>query len=139
MFVAVTLEKLLFLTQDLTETAMIFKILSNISGLSKLADRYKTDLNPANLYLTGQTIQIGMVKFRKCVSFRADKAGLFLHINVPLWKSRKLLIPWKDLSQAGFTKIYRESAVSFNIGETYLATIAVPMQMFYFMKPFLKD
>ena len=118
---------------------MIFKILSNISGLSKLADRYKTDLNPANLYLTGQTIQIGMVKFRKCVSFRADKAGLFLHINVPLWKSRKLLIPWKDLSQAGFTKIYRESAVSFNIGETYLATIAVPMQMFYFMKPFLKD
>ncbi len=118
---------------------MIFKILSNISGLSKLADRYKTDLNPANLSLTGQTIQIGMVKYRKCVSFQTSEAGLFLHINVPLWKSRKLLIPWKDLNHAGFTKIYWESAVSFNVGETYLATIAVPMQMFYFMKPFLKE
>jgi hypothetical protein len=118
---------------------MIFKILSNLSGLSKLVDRYKTDLNPANLSLTGQTIQIGMVKYRKCVSFRADEAGLFLHIKVSLWKSRQILIPWKDMSQAGFTKIYWESAVSFNVGETYLATIAVPLQMFYLMKPFIRD
>lgn len=118
---------------------MIFTILSNISGLSKLVDSYNTDLNPDNLSLTGQTIQIGMVKYRNCVSFRADEAGLFLQINVPLWKSRKLLIPWKELSQAGFTKIYRESAVSFNVGETYLATIAVPVQMFYLMEPFIRD
>lgn len=118
---------------------MIFTILSNISGLSKLVDRYKTDLSPANLILTGQTFQIGLVKYWKCVSFRADEAGLFLHIKVPLWKSRKILIPWKDLCQAGFTKIYWESAVSFNVGETYLTTIAVPMQMFYLMKPFISE
>jgi hypothetical protein len=139
MFVAVIFEILLFLTQDLIETAIIFKILSNISGLSKLADRYKTDLNPANLSLTGQTIQIGMVKFRRCADFQVDESGLFLQIKIPLWKTRKILIPWKDLKHTGYTKIYSEPAVSLIVGENNLATIAVPMQVFYVMKPFLKN
>jgi len=139
MFVAVIFENSTIFIPDLNETAMIFKILSNISGLSKLMAHYQTDLASDKFSLTGQTIQIGMVKYRKCVSILAAEAGLFLLINVPLWKSRKLLIPWKEMSQVGFTKIYWESAVSFNVGETYLATIAVPMQMFYLMKPFIND
>jgi len=139
MFVALIFELLLFLSQDLNTNKMIFKILSNISGLSKLMAHYQTDLASDKFSLTGQTIQIGMVKYRKCVSILAAEAGLFLLINVPLWKSRKLLIPWKEMRHAGYTKIYSESAVSFNVGETYLATIAVPMQMFYLMKPFIND
>ena len=118
---------------------MIFTILSKVSGLSKLVSHYNTSLKPDTMSLTGQTIRIGVVKFRKCVAFRADESGLFLNINVPLWKSRKILIPWKDLQQAGYTKIYSQTAMSLTVGEDYLATIAVPMQMFYLMKPFLKE
>jgi len=118
---------------------MIFKILSNISGLSKLVAQYQTFQIPDKFILTSQTIQIGMVKYRRCVSVKADKSGLFLLIKVPLWKTRKILIPWKDLKLTGYTKIYWEPAVSLIVGENYLATIAVPMQVFYLMKPFIND
>jgi hypothetical protein len=118
---------------------MLFKILSNVSGLSKLVAQYNTGLMPDESALTGQTIQIGMVKYRKCVSIKAGESGLFLLIKVPLWKTRKILIPWKDMMQAGYTKIYRESAVSLIVGENHLVTIAVPVQVFYLMKPFLRE
>jgi len=118
---------------------MLFKILSNVSGLSKLVARYSTDQMANKMSISGQNIQVGMVRYRRCVSFRADASGLFLEIKVPLWKPRKILIPWRELRQTGYTKIYWETAVSFVVGDDNLATMAVPMQMFYFMEPFLKD
>jgi hypothetical protein len=101
--------------------------------------RYKTDLMPDNLSFTKQTIRIGVVKYRKCVTFRAFEPGLFLEIKVPLWKTRKILIPWKDLKHTGYTKIYWQSAASLMVAEDHIATIAIPIQLFYLMEPFIKD
>lgn len=118
---------------------MMFTILSNLSGLSKLVNLYKTDLMPDNLSFTNQTIRIGLVKYRKCVTLRAFDVGLFLEIKVPLWKTRKILIPWKDLRHTGYTKIYWQSAASLIVGEDQSAAIAIPIQLFYLMEPFIKD
>lgn len=120
-------------------SAMINRLLSKMSGLTLLTALYGTTATPGPSYLHGQTIRIGAVRYRKCVNIFAGGEGLWLQVKIPLWKTRTVLIPWNDISQAGYTSIWMIPAFTVVVGGEKPVTIALPMSIFTWVEPFIRD
>ena len=106
---------------------MLFtKLFSNASGLSGLRKVYGTTPKPAGQCIAGQTIQVGKVRYRRCVSLNCSPEGFYFEVRTAFDKGGPVLIPWDVLRQSGTTNIYREPAVKLMAGKPFIAEIAIP-------------
>ncbi len=118
-FVAGLVLAILFLVKQLGGTK---------GGWGALADAYGT-LGP----LTGQiaerqTIQIGAVTYKRCVTLGAANEGLY----VAIWR-KMALIPWTEFKGLGQATLYWQKVPLLTVGDPPVATVTIPAAMFQVM------
>jgi hypothetical protein len=96
-----------------------WKIFYNASGWPSLAKHYHTTQKPPpeNL-LTRQTIAVGAVRYRSCVTVACLPKGLYLSI----WFSPALFIPCDEINSVRPTMLYCRDARQLSIGSPALGT-----------------
>ena len=117
--------------------ALIYSPFARGSGLTRLIERYATDRPCSGNKLTWQTVQIGAVRWRRCVVFGADPQGLYLKVSPFAAHYPAILIPWSDLRFARQTLLYWSKAMTLDVGAG-LAEITVPQRLWTLMEPYLK-
>ena len=116
----------------------MMRFFSNISGLNRLAARYPAAHPPEGQKRVKQTVQIGAVRFRRCVTVHVGSAGLHLHVRPIMSRYPPVLIPWEELREPRRTRIYWQTAMLLAIGNPQVATIRVPATLFRHIDPYLK-
>lgn len=103
---------------------------ARISGLAGLAERYPVTVPPQGSPWYKQTVQIGAVRYRRCVTVQAGDAGLTLSVRPPLGRHVAIQVPWGDLAPLKQTRIYWARAMQLSVGRPQVATIAVQMGLY---------
>jgi hypothetical protein len=112
-------------------------IFSRISGLNGLVEQFPVEEAPKGREFFKQTIQIGSVRFRKCVTVIIDASGLYLKVAPPLSRSSEVLIPWDDIKEVSPTRLYGRQASSLSLGITGEDHLIVYNKLFKLMEPHL--
>ena len=109
-----------------------------IGGLDGLARRYPAIHQPQGNQLTEQTIRVGPVRFRRCVTVSIEPEGLYLWVRLIMSNYTPILIPWDEVKVTQGAIIYWQKAVQMSIGTPQVATVAVKMNLFRLIEPHLK-
>ena len=111
----------------LSENYLRFKmgIFSRISGIDKLAEKFPAAGTPSGQEFKKQTIQIGPVRYRNCLTVIINSSGLYLLVTAPFIKTHEIFIPWEEFYNVGSTRLYSQKAVKLNIGKPSIGTISV--------------
>ena len=108
-----------------------------MSHLSKIAERYSTCDPPKGETLTKQTLQIGLVRYRKCVTIHMDTQGFYFCVHMVFSKHPQIFIPWKEFRDIQESSIYQKQAKQFSIGEPVVGTVRIPEEIFNKMRSYL--
>jgi hypothetical protein len=110
---------------------------AQISGWTRLAEAYPAAHTPVLQPLTKQTVQVGSVRFRRCVTVGIGDWGLYLWARPVFSRYKPILIPWAELSVIGTARIYWSKAALLSVGKPAVATIRLPMSLYRLAKPYL--
>jgi hypothetical protein len=110
---------------------------ARISGLNRLARQYPATSQPEGPGHAKQTVQIGPVRFRHCVTVHLSAQGLYLRPRPVLSRYPAILVPWGEVGRVQDARIYWGRAKRLSIGEPEMGTIAVQMDLFRSIKPYL--
>lgn len=117
---------------------MLKGFFGKISGLDELARRYSTTREPRGTELTRQTVQIGAVRYKRCVTLHVAAEGLFLQIKFIFCRSRPpFFIPWQDIKQVQSTRLYWQKAFVLTIGHPPGTKITLPDSIHSLLAPYL--
>ena len=115
----------------------MFQVFGRVSGLNRLAQAYPAPHTPTGPTLTGRTVQIGAVRYRRCVTVNVSEAGLYLWVRPVLSQHQPILIPWSEVKQVRETVLYWQRAMRLSIGMPELATVTLQMNLFDLVRPYL--
>lgn len=104
-------------------------IFAKISGLNKLVGYYPTKGCPDGKKLTKQTIQIGAIRYRSCVTIIVNEQGLYMKISV-LFSSNELFVPWTDIKNPAQTSLYGQKAFKLSLVEAENSKLTVYKELF---------
>jgi hypothetical protein len=116
---------------------MFMRLFDRFSHLPALITQYATTQDPQGEDLSRQTIQIGAVRYRNCVTVTIDERGLFLCIDTVFKKYPRICIPWKAFKTTQPSRIYARPARQCSIGEPAVGTLRIPESLFRKMGPYL--
>lgn len=109
-----------------------------ISGLDELARRYTATRTPQGEKLTRQTVQIGSVRYKRCVTLHVDAEGLFLQIKFIFSRERApFFIPWQEIKHVQLTRLYWQQAFLLTIGNPAVTRIILPKSSYSKIAPYL--
>ena len=94
-------------------------------GWRRLVEKYSTANPPQGQVHKRQTLQIGAVVYKRCVTVGVTDEGLC----VSIWR-KTVLIPWQDFKRLGQATLYWQQVPMLTIGEPPIATITVPLPLF---------
>ena len=98
-------------------------------GWRRLAEVYGTDKPPTGQIVTGQTIQIGAVTYKRCVTLGVADEGLY----VTIWR-KTALVPWNEFKAIGQATLYWQKVPMLTVGDPPVATMTVPVAVFQQMR-----
>lgn len=98
-------------------------------GWGKLAEVYGTNNPPTGQITKGETIQVGAVTYKRCVTLGVADEGLY----VSIWR-KTALIPWTEFKSVGQATLYWQKVPVLTVGDPPVATMAVPPQTFEVMR-----
>ena len=110
-----------------------------LSGYGRLAKRYLVDREPEGQAYTMQTVQIGPVRYRRCVTVHVSLQGLYLQPRFLWIRYPPVRIPWDEIVQVENTMIYWGRAKRLSVGEPEVGTIAMQMRLFGLIQPYLNS
>lgn len=110
-------------------------IFAEISGLKLLAERFSIKEAPDGETLAGQTVQIGPVRYRKCVTVIIGTNGLYLKVAPPLSHSSKVLIPWDEIKRTSPATLYGRNASMLSLDHKGEQRLTVYNELFELIKP----
>lgn len=116
---------------------MFMRLFEALSKLSKIAERYPACHPSTGENLTKQTLQIGAVRYRRCVTISIDTQGFYFCIHMIFKKHPQIFIPWKEFRDIQESKIYQKRAKQISIGEPPVGIIRIPEEVFNKMKSYL--
>ena len=116
--------------------ALIYSPFARASGLTRLIEHYATDADCGAGKLTWQTVKIGAVRWRRCVTFCASPRGLYLKVSPFGGRYPAVLIPWGDLHFRRETLLYWSKAIVLAVGAG-VAEITVPQRLWVLMEPYI--
>lgn len=118
---------------------IIRKHAGGAGGWSALAARFATSAPMPAGALTGQTVQVGHVTYKRCVSVAADAAGLHLALTGigALFGNKPLLIPWPEFGPAQQERLYWAEAWRLPVGRPELAAVTLPAALMQQARPWL--
>ncbi|MCX7020518.1 MAG: hypothetical protein WCK47_01005 [bacterium] len=107
-----------------------------------LAKRYtSSEAPPDGNMFKKQTIRMGSVNYKNCVTIGVSQSGLYLALSGFFGKAARLssvLIPWEDIKVSGATRLYWRSAVMLNIANPPLAQVTLYQNIFNAIQQHLK-
>jgi len=112
-------------------------IFAKASGLNKLAEHYPATHDPGGVSQTKQTVKVGAVRYRRCVTVSIGTEGLFLWVHPPLGKQGKLLIMWDEIKRIRKSRLYGRQGVHMSIGEPVVGEITVYRELFELARVYL--
>ena len=80
-------------------------------GWRRLAEVYYTDKPPTGKIMTGQTLQIGAVTYKRCVTLGIADEGLY----VAIWR-KTALVPWTEFKAIGQATLYWQKVPMLTVG-----------------------
>ena len=114
-------------------------LFARASGLTKLAERYPATHVPAGTFRTKQTVQIGIVRYRRCVTVGIGPEGLYLEVRPPLGRHAQLQLPWEALKPAGAAPVFGRRGMRLTLGDPQVGEIRVYRELFALIQPYLRE
>jgi len=101
-------------------------------GWSRLSERYATTRRLPTRLLRRQTIVVGQVLYRNCVTVGFDDIGLYLAPGFPIsiFGKRALFVPWTEFTRVEEGRLFWSRAAVLLLGEPVVGTITVPKELF---------
>jgi hypothetical protein len=107
------------------------------SGLTRLIQQYPAPFQPEGAVQTWQTIRLGAVRWRNCVTMVIGPQGFYFAIRQPFTSFRPVLIPWRQITATRETYLYWFRAVTLSVGNPTVAEVTVYQNQFERMRPYL--
>jgi hypothetical protein len=98
-------------------------------GWRRLAEVYATANPPSGHVTKRETIQVGAVTYKRCVTLGVANEGLY----VTIWR-KTALIPWTEFKAVGQATLYWQKVPMLTVGDPPVATMTVPIQVFQAMQ-----
>jgi hypothetical protein len=98
-------------------------------GWGKLAEVYATANPPTGHVTKRETIQVGAVTYKGCVTLGVADEGLY----VSIWR-KTALIPWTEFKAVGQATLYWQKVPMLTVGDPPVATMTVRVQVFQVMR-----
>ena len=98
-------------------------------GWRRLAEVYATANPPTGQVTKRETIQVGAVTYKRCVTLGVADEGLY----VTIWR-KTALIPWTEFKAVGQTTLHWQKVPMLTVGEPPVATMTVPLAVFQVMR-----
>jgi len=98
-------------------------------GWGKLAEVYGSNNPPTGQITKGETIQVGAVTYKRCVTLGVADEGLY----VSIWR-KTALIPWTEFKGIGQATLYWQKVPMLTVGDPPVATMTVPVAVFDVMR-----
>ena len=111
---------ILFLVKSLGGTA---------GGWRRLAEVYGTDKTSTGQTTKRETIQVGAVTYKRCVTLGVADEGLY----VTIWR-KTALVPWTEFKAIGQVTLYWQKVPMLTVGDPPVATMTVPVAVFQVMR-----
>lgn len=101
-------------------------------GWSRLSEVYATTRHPPAQLLPRQTVVVGQVLYRNCITVGFDDIGLYLAPGFPIaiFGKRPLFFPWTGFTRIEEGRLFWRKAAVLSLGEPRVGTITVPMELF---------
>lgn len=101
-------------------------------GWSRLSEVYATTRQLPTQLLRRQTVVVGQVLYRNCISVGFDDLGLYLAAGFPvsMFRKRPLFFPWSEFTRVEKGRLFWREAAVLSLGEPVIGTITVPMELF---------
>ncbi len=123
---------------------LLYSIFNSVSGWKALSQRWEAITEPPGKKLTRQTIKVGAVRFRLCVTVIFNPQGMYLHLGQRLLilsslrPYRPVLIPWSEFKSPRKGWLYLGwKAVQLSVGDPETATITFPLGLYKEMTSYL--
>ncbi len=114
----------------------MYFIFRRMSGWNKLTDRWGTKTEPPGTRLTRQTVKVGPVRWRFCVTMVLGEPGLYLRPSPFLGRIQPILVPWPELKRPRDGHLYVGwKAVEMSIGDPEIAAITFPLALYERLTP----
>ena len=114
-------------------------VFARVSGLNELAERYPATQIPGGTFRTKQTVQVGIVRYRRCVTVGISPEGLYLWVRPPLGRQAKLQIPWDEVKQVSESRVFGRRGMQLSIGDPEIGEIRVYRELFESMRAYLRE
>jgi len=98
-------------------------------GWRRLAEVYATANPPTGQITKRETIQVGAVTYKRCVTLGVADEGLY----VTIWR-KTVLIPWTEFKAVGQATLYWQKVPMLTVGDPPVATMTVPVAVFQAMR-----
>lgn len=113
----------------------MYWLFTRLAGWNRLTARYGVKAEPPGPRLTRQTLKVGPVRWRLCVTMILAEQGLYLHprpaLGAVLGGPRPLIIPWGDFKRPRNGHLYLGwKAVEMSIGEPEMAAVTFPLALY---------
>lgn len=111
----------------------------NSGGWGGLALAYGAPEAPSGQILKHETLVVGKILYRNCVTVGLTEGGLGLATDVPFGLFRKpaLFIPWTEVAEEESARLYWQEAVLLRLGTPVVGSITVPMRLYEKIRAFL--
>ena len=101
-------------------------------GWSRLSEVYATTRQLPTRLLRRQTVVVGQVLYRNCVTVGFDDIGLYLAPGFPIsiFGKRALFFPWSEFMRVEEGRLFWSRAAVLSLGQPVVGTITMPMELF---------
>ena len=117
--------------------SLLKQLSTQMSGLTTLARLYPADDRPEGQEYVRQTVQIGAIRYRRCVTVCVNPQGLYLWVQPRLVQVRPIFIPWREVKRTQGARLYGRAAVRLVINGLKATTIVVYENLFQVVSPYL--
>jgi hypothetical protein len=108
-------------------------------GWRRLAQRFAAHRTPDGQRFVRQTVQVGTVVFKRCVTVIVSPSGLHLDAGAVAraFGNAPLLIPWSEIRDEQRVRLHWQTAVRLSIGEPEIGVITLKSDLFQKVAPML--
>lgn len=129
---------LLIAALTLATVVLAWHVLSARGSFGGLVRHYAVDRLPDGDVFGVETVQVGSVRWRRCVQVSVSPAGLGLAVGRPFLAPRAVLIPWARVTSVESTRLYWGSAQRLTIGAPAITHITMRSSLYRPMQHYVE-
>lgn len=105
-------------------------IFFKINAVNRLANSFSTNNFPNDKAILKTTVQVGIMRYRRCAALCLEKEGLYLRIKFIFKSYPDIFIPWNYIKVAKKSRLYSMKAIQFVLNDPTLPSIKIYEQFF---------